>query len=211
MRGQSHDPVRIEMPPLSVRALVGSVNDDARTVELVFSTGAPVERMDWWTGKRYIERLSMEPSAIRLDRLNAGGPLLDAHSSYSIQDQIGIVVEGSAKIIKKEARATVRFSRRDAVEPIWQDVRDGVIKSVSVGYRVYKFEETQGKDNAIPTRLATDWEPFEVSLVPMPADFGAGVRAADVPLNPCEVITRSVSAHLDADRERRFRLAAARQ
>jgi hypothetical protein len=197
------------MPPLCVRAAVSSINDEARTVELVFSTGAAVDRMDWWTGKRYIEKLSMDPGHVRLDRLNAGGPLLDAHSSYSIQDQIGVVEQGSAKIIKKEARATVRFSRRDSVEEIWQDVRDGVIKSVSVGYRVYKFEETQGKDNAIPTRLATDWEPFEVSLVPMPADFGAGVRSADVVVNPCELIIRG-DDQLDADRMRRFRLALAR-
>jgi len=203
----------IELSPLSVRADVGTVNDEARTVDLIFSTGAAVERFDWWTGKRYIEKLSMDPAHIRLQRLNAGAPLLDAHSAYSITDQIGAVEQDSARVVKKEARATVRFSRREAVEPIWQDVCDGIIKSVSVGYRVHRFEETAGKDGAVPTRLATDWEPFEISLVPMPADAGARVRKKDEHgvTNSCVIVQRDrVDEVMDADRLRSFRLAQAR-
>lgn len=162
--------------------------------------------MDWWTGKRYIEKLSIDPKAVKLERLNAGGPLLDAHSAYSITDQIGAVVPGTAQIVKGEARATVRFSKRDAVEPIFQDVRDGIVRSVSVGYRVYVFEETQAKDDKVPTRTATSWEPYEISLVPMPADAGARVRHDRLDTNPCVIVTPSD----DADRMRRFRLALAR-
>jgi len=207
MRAQPRAGTTIELPPLSVRATVRTINEEARTVDLVFSTGAAVERFDWWTGKRYIEKLSMDPAHVRLQRLNAGAPLLDAHSAYSIADQIGAVEPDSAKMVKKEGRATVRFSRREAVEPIWQDVRDAIITSVSVGYRVHRFEETTGKDGAIPTRLATDWEPFEISLVPMPADAGAKVRDGDKSnANQC-VIVRVAS---DEDRVRRFKLALAR-
>lgn len=173
------DPRTVDLPPLSLRAEVKSVNDDSRTVDLVFSTGAPVERMDWWTGKRYIETLSLEEGAVRIERLNEGGPLLDAHSAFSVGDILGSVVPGSVALMKKEARARVQFSKREAVEPIWQDVRDGIIRSVSVGYRVYKFEETEGNGNKLPVRHAVDWEPFEVSMVPIPADAGAHVREGD--------------------------------
>lgn len=194
MSGASASPVETttRMPPLCVRAAVQSVNADARTVELVFSTGAAVERFDYWTGKRYIEKLSLKPEAIRLDRLNAGAPLLDAHSSWSIADQIGVVVAGSVRLSAKEARATVRFSKRDAVEPIWRDVVDGIIQNVSVGYRVHKFEEETGK-NEIPVRTATDWEPYEVSMVPMPADAGAKVREDEQrnDMNACAIVQRS--------------------
>lgn len=206
MRRPSQDANTIDLPPLSLRAAVSSVDDEARTVELVFSTGAAVDRMDWWTGQRYIETLSLDPKHVRLERLNAGAPLLDAHSAYSITDQIGAVEPNSAKIVKKEGRATVRFSRREAVEAIWQDVKDGILRNVSVGYRVHTFEETKGKDGAIPTRLATDWEPYELSLVPMPADTGARVRAAQIETNPCQI----VSVDGDGDRIRRFKLAIAR-
>jgi hypothetical protein len=198
----------VDMPALCVRASVGTVNKEARTVDLIFSTGAAVDRMDPWTGKRYREVLSMDPAHVRLDRLNAGAPLLDAHSAYSIASVIGAVQPGSARLEKGQGLATVRFSKRDAVEPIWNDVVDEIIRSVSTGYKVYKFQEDTPRDGGIPTRTAIDWEPFEVSMVPMPADVGARVRSGDkTHTNPCVIIARVVE---DADRQRRFRLAAAR-
>jgi len=200
-------PQTIDVPPLAVRADVGSINDEARTVELVFSTGAAVNRYDWMSGKQYLEKLSLKPEHVRIDRLNGGGPLLDAHSAYSITDQIGAVEPGSVKLMKGEARATVRFSRRDAVEAIWQDVRDKIIRAVSVGYRVFSFEEVAGKDGAIPTRTAIDWEPYEISLVPMPADTGARVRSHQIDMNPCVIRRRDLDQ--DSDRRRRLQLAQA--
>jgi hypothetical protein len=184
-------PQTIEVPPLCVRAAVSTVNEDKRTVDLVFSTGAAVERYDWMSGGRYREVLSLNPDHVRIDRLNTIGPLLDAHSSYSIADQIGAVEPGTVRITKNGALATVRFSKRDAVEPIWRDVVDGIIKSVSVGYRVLKFEEDKGVDGAIPTRTATLWEPYEISMVPMPADAGARVRSSQIETNPCVLVTRT--------------------
>jgi hypothetical protein len=168
------------------------VNKEARTVDLIFSTGAAVDRMDWYSGKRYREVLSMDPAHVRLDRLNAGAPLLDAHSAYSVGDVLGAVEPDSARIENKQGIATVRFSKRDSVEPIFGDVVDGIIRNVSVGYRVYKFVEDTPKDGGIPTRTAIDWEPFEVSMVPMPADVGARVRSGDkTNTNACELITRA--------------------
>jgi HK97 family phage prohead protease len=205
------DPQTIDLPALCVRAEVGSVNEDARTVDLIFSTGASVDRMDYWSGKRYREVLSMDPAHVRLERLNAGGPLLDSHSAWSVGDILGTVVPGSARIEKGKGVATVRFSKREAVEPIWQDVRDGIISSVSVGYRIHKFEEETKKD-AVPVRTAIDWEPYEVSMVPMPADTGAKVRADKTNTNPCVILARAAttSGLEDADRLRGFRLARAR-
>jgi len=174
---------------------------------MVFSTGAPVTRFDWNTGKRYREVLSMDPSHIRLTRLNTVGTLLDAHSAWSVGDVLGAIEPGSARIEGGRGLADVRFSRRDTVEPIWQDVRDKILRSVSVGYNVYRYVEDAGKDNQLPTRTAIDWEPYEVSLVPMPADIGATIRSGDKSrMHPCiiEILND------DADRLRRFRLAMAR-
>jgi hypothetical protein len=49
---------------------------DTRTVEVIWSTGAPVRRRDM-TGE-YIERLSLDPEAVDLSRLD-GASVLDAH------------------------------------------------------------------------------------------------------------------------------------
>jgi hypothetical protein len=197
----------IDVAPLDLRADVGAIRDDDRTVELTFSTGAAVLRFDWMTGKRYLETLSMDPKHIRMDRLRNGAPLLDSHSAYTLAHQIGVVER--ADVDGKKGTASVRFSKRADVEPFYQDVRDKIIRNVSVGYKVYRFEETQGRGE-MPTRLATDWEPYEISMVPLNADSRAQVRGSkDIEVNPCVVIVRGPQI-TDADRMRSLRLALAR-
>lgn len=188
----------VRLPPLSMRADIGprSINDAERTVEVIITTTSGVKRFDWETGKSYVEVLSMDPAHIRLDRINGGAPLLDSHSAYSVADILGTVVPGSVSTTKKAMLGSVRFSKREAVQPIWDDVKDGIIRDVSVGYRVYAYEEKPGKvPEAPPVRTATDWEPFEVSMVPIPADAGAKVRGAESSdANPCEIVTASAPA-----------------
>lgn len=201
----------VDVPPLDFRAAVGEVNDESRTVELIFSTGADVVRFDWMTGERYIERLSMKPEHVRLQRLNASAPLLNSHSSYTLADQIGVVVEGSAAVDGKRGVARVRFPKADDdpdADRIFRKVKDRIVRNVSVGYRVHRFEETKGNGNKLPIRVATDWEPYEISMVPMPADTGARVRSHQIETNACEIVARNVVEE-DADRMRRLVLAKA--
>ncbi len=188
----------VDLPPLSVRAAIApkSIDEESRKVGVTFTTGAPVTRWDWMTGTRYIEKLSMDPAHVRLGRLNSGAPLLDTHSAYALSSVMGVVEDDTAKLSGKKGEAVVRFSRRDDVEPYWQDVKDRVIRNVSVGYIVHRYEETPGKDNKLPVRLAVDWEPYEISLVPMPADAGAQTRdgkpaeGTHASLHPCVIETR---------------------
>lgn len=169
----------IELPMLDIRAAVGSISEADRTVELTFSTGADVTRYDYSRGGRYIERLSLDPKHVRLDRLNNGAPLLNAHNSWNLSDVIGAVVQGTARIAgPRDARARVKFSSRPDVEPIWRDVADGIIQNVSVGYVIHKFEEEQ-RSEGLPIRTAVDWEPYEISMVPIPADPAARVRGTN--------------------------------
>jgi hypothetical protein len=142
----------------------------------VWSTGAQVRRASWARGD-YIEELSMAPGAVRMERLNKGAPLLDAHDSYSLRSQIGVVQR--AWLDGNEGRALVKFSRRDEVESVFQDVIDGIYRNVSVGYKVHKTERDE--TGAVPVERAVDWEPYELSLVPIPADAGAQVRSEEPP------------------------------
>lgn len=194
-RAQVAHAERLQVPDLHLRADIrpDSIDLGARTVELIFSTGAPVDRFDWFSGHRYVETLSLEAGAVRLGRLNNGAPFLDSHSSWGVSSVIGVIEPGTAKVTSKRATATVRFSKRADVEPIWQDVRDGILRNVSVGYRVHKYEKDEGSDGG-PVRMhAADWEPFEISAVPIGADDGSKIRSAsgpqgNVPTHPCEVI-----------------------
>lgn len=194
----------VAIPPLDLRADVGAVNVDARTVELTFATSkADVLRYDWDTGKRFFERLSLDPKHVRMGRLESGtAPLLDSHSAYSIAHQIGVV--DAASLEAKRGVATVRFSKRSEVEPYYQDVRDKIIRNVSVGYRVFRFEDLNETREGYPVRLAVDWEPYEISMVPMGADAGARVRSSrEVETNSC-VITRTFDTTADVDRRRQY-------
>ncbi len=64
-----------------------------------------------------------------MDRLNNGGPVLDSHSAYGVESQLGVVRKAWAK--KGTGLATIQFSKRDAVTAIWNDVKGGIIQNLS--------------------------------------------------------------------------------
>jgi len=174
----------VQMPVLQVRADVQSVDEDKRTAEVIWSTGARVLRMRFFDDPFY-EELSMESKAIRMDRLTSGRmPLLNSHRSWDLSSVIGVVE--SASVTNGEGRATVRFSEREDVEPIWQDVRNGIIANISVGYRVYRYRDVTEQDDEFQVLRAIDWEPMEISAVPIGADEAAGFRS-DGNTNACRI------------------------
>lgn len=155
---------------------IKSVDPDKRTVDLVWTTGHKGKRSSWF-GDDWFEELEVSDKAIRMDRLNAGAPLLDTHGQYQLSDVLAVVER--SWIENGVGMATVRFSKRADVEPIFQDVKDGIIRNVSVGYRVHKWEDVTEGDDKVKTYRAIDWEPMEISLVPIGFDPGAQTRSAE--------------------------------
>ena len=170
-----------------------SANDDARTIDAVWYTGAKVPRFDWRTGEEY--DLILDMKGCRMDRLNNGGPVLDSHSAYGVESQLGVVRKAWAK--KATGLATIQFSKRDAVTPIWNDVKGGIIQNLSPGMWIYKKVDTTPKGQERKEFTATDWEPFEISLVSVPADAATNFMSAAVtpPAPPSVVETQRASAH----------------
>jgi len=188
-----------EIPPFCIRAEFSpsSIDEENRSVEVTFSTGAQVKRYDWRTGEYFLEELALGDENVRLGRLNAGAPVLDTHSGWSLGSMLGVVQEGTARVTGKKGLATLRFSRRDEVAGVWGDVKDKIITKVSVGYMVHRYEETKAAGNKLAIRRAVDWEPYEISMVPMPADNGAQTRDAKSQkpdTHPCEIVTQEVAA-----------------
>lgn len=140
-----------------------AVDEESRTVRLSFSSEEPVER---WFGN---EVLSHNPEHVRMDRLEAGAPLLWNHNT---DVQIGRVE--SANIENGRGEAVVRFSKSVRGEELFQDVKDGIATNVSVGYRINEMVLDED-DKESETYRAVDWMPHEISLVSVPADFGVGV------------------------------------
>jgi len=160
-----------------------TANAEERTVEVVFATDAPVRRYDWRNDTDFNEVLSFAKGHVRMERLNNGAPVLNDHSNYTgvtgVDGQIGVVE--SARIEQGRGVAVIRLSKREEVEPIWQDIQDGIIRSISVGYQVHAYERSPIIDGETPTYKAVDWEPMEISLVPMPADVQSKIRGEESP------------------------------
>lgn len=170
--------IRIPKGYGEVEIRANSFNEAERTFEVVWSTGAPVRRYSYSEGM-YMEELSMEPKAIRMGRF-AGMSLLDAHDNWSMASRLGTVVTGSVRVEGGKGYATVKLSRKPQAEELFQDLRDGHPIPISVGYKVHRFEKIEGSDKkTLPTLRAIDWEPMEISAVPIPADAGARSRAEE--------------------------------
>lgn len=153
----------------------GSFDEAANTIDVVFTTGAVGRRRSWVEGE-FDEELVVSDKSVRLDRLNSGAPFLDTHDQWSLRSVIGSVVPGTARIEKGKGLARIQLTRRPEAAGTVQDIRDGVIRNISVGYRTLTVEKTERKGK-IPLHRVTDWEPWEISAVPIPFDTGARIRS----------------------------------
>lgn len=200
------------VPALSMRGALTSstANAETRTVEVMWSTGAPVLRRDWEIGSFY-EELSLDPKHVRMGRLTSGtAPFLVDHNGYSVESALGVVER--AAIVNGKGTATIRFAA-EGIDPradvLFRKIKDGIVKNVSVGYRTYKFEKVEGGDSKTPTYRATDWEPHEISAVAMGAEQGAGFRAETTDsTNECEFISRGMPQERNTMSEEEKKAAA---
>ena len=142
-----------------------------RVMEFSFSSEYPVERGFG------MEVLSHEEGAADLGRLNDGAPLLFNHD---MDRPIGVVERAYLDKDKKKGFSRVRFSRNSFAQEILTDVKDGVMRNISVGYRIKEMEE---RNNEF---VATNWEPYEVSIVSVPADPKIGVGRSLLPTTTIE-------------------------
>jgi hypothetical protein len=139
---------------------------DTNTIEAVISTGADVQRAG------YIERLPIANADLRGI---AGAPVLDAHNQGSTRAVLGVIEK--AWKAAGEIRARIKLSSRDDVAGLVRDIADGILRNLSIGYRVKQWaDSTDSKGNRVRTAVA--WAIREASFVPIGADAGAVTRGA---------------------------------
>ena len=152
----------------SIRAVEGEGNE--RKFILSFSSEEPYER--WW-GK---EILSHAEGALDLTRLNSIGCVLFNHDRDKV---LGKVIR--AWVEENRGYAEIEFDTDAEAEVIYQKVKSGTLKGVSVGYRVHTWEEVAANKMSSdgrfvgPCDIATYWEAYEISIVSVPADPTVGV------------------------------------
>ena len=147
---------------------VQSATDDG-LIELSASSDVPYERAFGF------EILDHSPKAVNLSRLLSNAPVLVDHEG----DQVGAVKK--AWLDGNKLRASVKFSQSRRGQEIQQDILDGIRSNVSIGYQVNTFKKEDKEIDGLPVYRATKWEPMEISIVSVPADYTVGVgRSAEV-------------------------------
>jgi hypothetical protein len=187
------------LPALQLRASFRpeSVDEKVRTVEMVWTTGARVLRTPWFD-EPYYEELSLDPAHVRMGRLQSGrAPFLDSHRAYGSVGDVVLGLIETAELRGKEGTCRVRFPKPEddeAADKVFRKMKDGILPNVSVGYRIYRMEKVEDGLEKVPVYRATDWEPHEVSCVPIGADPDAAVRSAPAAaLNSCVFVSREES------------------
>lgn len=144
--------------------------NDSREVLLAFSSETPVVRCI--NGKDYNEILLHTAESVDLSRLKNGAALLFNHD---FDNHIGIVEDANIDS-DKVGRALVRFSSVGMGDEKYLQVQEGILRKVSVGYEINDYQ-IDG-DNLI----VTNWAPYEISMVSVPADdlVGVGRSAEDI-------------------------------
>ena len=162
---------KVQMMQRELSIQTDTVNEDSRTLRLSFASEEPYDR---WFGP---EVLQVDSNALDMSRFESGlGCLLYNHDRDCV---IGAIerawVEGN------RAYAEVRFDKDDESDKIYQKVKSGTLKGVSVGYRVHEYTEVKIDESLAggrikgPCYVASKWEAYEISIVSVPADASVGV------------------------------------
>lgn len=157
---------------------------DDDVIPAVLSSETPVDRGD------YVEVLEHTPESIDLSR--APIPLIEGHDAS--RTNIGIVED--LVIDGGKLRGRVRFGKSARAREVLADVRAGIVRSLSIGYRIKKWRN-EGR-----RMIATLTEVLEVSVVPVPADPQAGFFRSLPMTDSTIALTGDAAAAARAERER---------
>lgn len=151
-------------------------------LEFPFSSEEPVRRSDIFF-EPIIEVLGHGKDEIDLSRLNAGSPVFLNHGRDRVDNfpmrTVGITTR--AWLDKGRGYVEIKMSRREGMEPLLQDIDDGIIANVSTGYRINEIELTRENKDSPDEYRVTKWMPTEITLCDIPADATVGLgRSIDI-------------------------------
>jgi len=148
----------------------GIVDEENKIVELSFSSETPVER--FWGP----EILLHTKEAVDLSPLINAGSVLRNHDA---DQPVAVPVEVWIDEVERKGRARIQFKNTELSQKTWEEVKEGLIRGVSVGYVVDEWlylDEKETWDRFTGEAwIAKKWRVLEISLTPIPADPNVGV------------------------------------
>ena len=144
-----------------------------RRYKAVMMTGEIIT--DFHTGRtRYAHQLDRN-GTIHLDRMNSGrAPIVDNHAMWGTggENVLGVVEKGSVSMQAEGLVGTIRFQPDDQLPAgIRNGLSSGVLQNLSIQVSVLGMERIES-DGLVLAKV-TEYDPFEVSVVPVGADSGA--------------------------------------
>lgn len=156
----------------------GQAEDGLLRLRLSASSEAPVLRTSWWDDP-WLETLGHDEGEIDLSRLNGRAAVLGNHNRYTAHGNTplaGIGAVERAWIENGRLMADLVISRREALEDFRQDIKDGLVSLVSIGYVINERVLTKAGEAGNPHEYrVTNWLPYEISFVDVPADASVGL------------------------------------
>jgi HK97 family phage major capsid protein len=143
------------------------INEAERTIELSISSEEPYRRSFGH------EILDHSPHSVDMSKIMDGAPLLWNHDP---DKHLGTIV--SARIEGGKVRVIARIGENSDAEERWKDIKSGVLKKASVGYRITGMKK-EGKDEDDVPKWRCSWCPHEATLTPLPADTTVGIGRSE--------------------------------
>ncbi|EOU9592086.1 phage major capsid protein [Klebsiella aerogenes] len=169
---------------------VQAINAETRTISVSFASETPVSRII--DDEVYYEILLCEDVNVDRRRLNNKGAVLFNHDRDKL---LGAVVSTTIDA-DRVCRAEIQISSVGLGNTMWEMIQEGILSHVSVGYNIYDYR-MEGNNIVV-----TNWEPYEISLVTVPADETVGIgRSMDGDENLRDVLEEELEeAHEDETR-----------
>ena len=151
----------------------GHYDDKEKRLSLAFVSEEPVRR-DF--GYEVIDQEKMDLSFMESGR----APLLWMHDAEQV---LGVVERVEVDKSELKSRAVVRLGKStDLQRETSEQIADGIISNVSVGYSITSMTETNERIDGIPVFRVQAF-PQEISLVSVPADKTVGIgRNQETPI-----------------------------
>ncbi len=167
---------------LTIRAAEdGQADDGLLRLRLSASSETPYLRASWWD-EPWVETLGHKDGEVDLARMNGGAAVLANHDRYSAVGNTPLAAIGAVERAWLEGgrlMADLVISRREALADLRQDIADGLVRNVSIGYQINERTLTRAYDDQPNEYRVTSWTPFEISLVDIPADATVGLGRSD--------------------------------
>ena len=149
--------------------MITKFDEENMTAEFTVASDKPFLRSDDENGS-WQEVLVIDENAVNLERLRDGASVLFDHDSSKI---IGATEDAW---ITDDGKLAVRAKFRSADEKalaLYKDIKEGTVRNVSIGYIVQDIQFSRSENGDRIGRV-TQWEPYEVSVVGIPADAAVG-------------------------------------